>query len=309
MTRVVEVPASFDDRSFEQFATSFAAGPIADKMLFDARGAQWASPYAFVTMLAAAQAIHDAKGPKPLFTAPEDPNVASYWAKAGFFAQAGDLFEIHGKVPRRKADDEAEMVLPVTPIRASEDVHEVVDKIHQKAAAMLTKELGLEARAAMGFATTLSEACQNVVEHAGAVGWVAVHAFTYRKRLGRRVVVIAVGDAGVGFRRSLEATQAKRIGDRWGDGPALECALIQGISRFRDPGRGQGLQGIKRYLARWDGKISIRSGAAKLAIVPTWDDEAPLQERLAAFPGAQVQITIPAPDGTPGRSGAGAVKS
>jgi anti-sigma regulatory factor (Ser/Thr protein kinase) len=296
VTRVVEIPASFDDRSFEQFAASYAAGPVTDKMLFDARGAQWASPYAFVTMLAAGQAIADAKGPKPLFTAPDDASVAGYWAKAGFFGEAAGLFEIHGKVPRRKRDEESEMVLPVTPIRASEDVHEVVDKIHQKAAAMLTKELGLEARAAMGFATTLSEACQNVVEHAGTIGWVAVHAFTYRKRLGKRVVVIAVGDAGVGFRRSLEATQAKRIGDRWGDGAALECALIQGISRFRDPGRGQGLQGIKRYLARWDGKISIRSGGAKLAIVPTWDDEAPLQERLPAFPGAQVQITIPAQD-------------
>jgi hypothetical protein len=294
VTRVVEIPASFDDRSFEQFAASLAAGPLSDKLLFDARGAQWASPYAFVTMLAAAQAVVDAKGPKPLFTAPEDANVAGYWAKAGFFAEAAELFEIHGKVPRRKADDGSEMLLPVTPIRASEDVHGVVDKIHQKAATMLTKELGLEARAAMGFATTLSEACQNVVEHAGTVGWVAVHAFNYRKRLGKRVVVIVVGDAGVGFRKSLEATQAKRIGERWGDGAALECALIQGISRFRDPGRGQGLQGIKRYLARWEGKISIRSGGAKLSIVPPWDDEAPLQERLPNFPGAQVQITIPA---------------
>lgn len=308
MTRVVEVPAGFDDRSFEQFAASVAAGPLTDRMLFDARGAQWASPYAFVTMLSAAQAIIDAKGPKPLFTAPEDPSVASYWAKAGFFTQAAELFEIHGKVPKRKHDDESDMLLPVTPIRASEDVHEVVDRIHQKAAAMLTKELGLEARATMGFATALSEACQNVVEHAGALGWVAVHAYNYRKRLGKRVVVIAVGDAGVGFRRSLEPTQAKRIGDRWGDGAALECALIQGISRFRDPGRGQGLQGIKRYLARWDGKISIRSGSAKLAIVPPWDDEAPLQERLPAFPGAQVQITIPAQEEAQGRSGAGAVK-
>lgn len=306
MTRVVEVPSSFDERSFEQFAASYAAGPVTDKMLFDARGAQWASPFAFVTMLSAAQAIHDAKGPRPLFTAPEDAGVASYWAKAGFFAEAAELFEMHGKVPRRKKDEESEMVLPVTAIRASEDVHEVVDKIHQKAATMLTKELGLEARAAMGFATTLSEACQNVVEHAGATGWVAVHAFNYRKRLGKRVVVIAVGDAGVGFRRSLEATQAKRIGDRWGDGAALECALIQGISRFRDPGRGQGLQGIKRYLARWDGKISIRSGTAKLAIVPSWDDEAPLQERLPAFPGAQVQITIP--EQSDGRMGGSAEK-
>jgi anti-sigma regulatory factor (Ser/Thr protein kinase) len=306
VTRVVEVPASFDDRTFEQFAASFSAGPLTDKVLFDARGAQWASPYAFVTLLAAAQAVLDARGPKPLFTAPEDPSVAGYWAKAGFFAEAAELFEIHGKVPRVRKDEESDMLLPVTPIRASEDVHAVVDRIHQKAAAMLTKELGLESRATMGFATSLSEACQNVVEHAGATGWVAVHAYSYRKRLGKRVVVIAVGDAGVGFRRSLEATQAKRIGDRWGDGAALECALIQGISRFRDPGRGQGLQGIKRYLQRWEGKVSIRSGTAKLAIVPAWDDEAPLQEKLASFPGAQVQITIPAQDaGAQGRRDAG----
>ena len=120
MTRVVEVPASFDDRTFEQFAASVAAGPLTDKMLFDARGAQWASPYAFVSMLAVAQAITDAKGPKPLFTAPEDANVASYWAKAGFFAQAAELFEIHGKVPKRKAEEESHMLLPVTAIRALE---------------------------------------------------------------------------------------------------------------------------------------------------------------------------------------------
>ena len=74
--------------------------------------------------------------------------------------------------------------------------------------------------------------------------------------------VIAVSDSGIGFRRSLEPTQAKRYGDRWRDGTALEAALIQGVSRFRDPGRGQGLAGIKRYLQRWQGKISARSGAS-----------------------------------------------
>ena len=52
---------------------------------------------------------------------------------------------------------------------------------------------------------TLSEACQNIVEHAGRGGWVAVQTYTWRKRLGRRVVVIAVCDAGIGFRQSLSA--------------------------------------------------------------------------------------------------------
>jgi anti-sigma regulatory factor (Ser/Thr protein kinase) len=174
----------------------------------------------------------------------------------------------------------------------------VVGRIQERAARILTGELGIEAKATMGFAMALSEACQNIVEHAGTGGWVAVHAYSWRRRLGRRVVVIAVSDAGIGFRRSLEATQAARFGDRWGDGAALEAAVIQGVSRFRDPGRGQGLPGIKRYLTRWNGKLSIRSGTARIAIVPSWDEDVPMSEHLAFFPGAQVQVVIPAQDET-----------
>lgn len=295
MTRVVEVPASFDDKSFEHFAQALDAGSTSgERVLIDAHAAQWASPYGLITLLTAAQSLAETRGEKPLFTVPTSEDVRRYWAKAGFFKYATELFEVHGKVPRVQPDD-SDVLLAVTPVRAAEDVHDVVGKI-QEGARRILEGLKLEAKATMGFAMALSEACQNIVEHAGTSGWAAVHAYTFRKRLGRRVVVIAVSDAGVGFRRSLEAVQAKRYGDRWGDGAALESALIQGVSRFRDPGRGQGLAGIKRYLARWDGKISIRSGTARLSIVPTWDDDVPLSEHLAYFPGSQVQIVIPAQD-------------
>ncbi|MGE0353173.1 MAG: ATP-binding protein [Gemmatimonadales bacterium] len=301
MTRVVEVPTHFDDRTFDQFAQSlaFEAG-LEERILIDAHAAQWASPYGLIGMLTAAQAIVDARGEKPLFTVPTSDDVRRYWAKAGFFRYAAELFEIHGKIPRMAPDEHSDVLLDVTPVRAAEDVHHVVGKIQEGAARILAGELKLEAKATMGFAMALSEACQNIVEHAGTSGWVAVHAYTFRRRLaGRRVVVIAVSDAGVGFRRSLESMQARRFGDRWNDGAALESALIQGVSRFRDPGRGQGLAGIKRYLARWDGKISIRSGTARLSIVPTWDDDVPLSEHLPYFPGSQVQIVIPAQDSPP----------
>jgi anti-sigma regulatory factor (Ser/Thr protein kinase) len=297
MSRIVEVPASFDDRSFEQFAQSFAAGPLTDRILFDARGAHWSSPFGLVAMLTAAQAVKEAGGPQPGFTVPVAEEVRRYWARTGFFAHLAELAELHGKVPRIKPDTHSDVLLDVTPVRASEDVHAVVGKIQEGAARILHGELGLEAKATMGFAMALSEACQNIVEHAGTGGWVAVHAYSFRKRLGRRVVVIAVGDSGVGFRRSLEATQARRFGDRWGDGAALEAAVIQNVSRFRDPGRGQGIAGIKRYLSRWQGKFSIRSGTARIVIVPPWDDDAPMTEHLAPFPGAQVQIVIPAQEG------------
>ena len=103
----------------------------------------------------------------------------------------------------------------------------------------------------------------------------------------------AVCDAGIGFRASLENAHGRRITDRWDDGMALEDAVIRGVSRFRDPGRGQGLAGVRRFVGKWDGKLSIRSGTARIAIVPSWDEDVPLAEDLAPFPGAQIQITIP----------------
>jgi anti-sigma regulatory factor (Ser/Thr protein kinase) len=196
-------------------------------------------------------------------------------------------------VPKARGG-ESSVLLEITPVVKSEDVHEVVGRIQQKAQLILSKELNIDAKATVGFAMTLSEICQNIVEHAGRGGWVAVQTYTYRKRLAnRRVVVIAVCDAGLGFRQSLESAPGRLRNDRWDDAAALEEAVIRGVSRFRDPGRGQGLAGVRRYIGRWDGKVSVRSGTAKIAIVPSWDDDLPLAEKLAPFPGSQVQVTIP----------------
>lgn len=294
MTRLVEVPAQFDDRTFDQFAGAFAqASSDGGRLLFDAHAAEWASPYGLVGLLAAGEATRRAGGERALLTAPTNSDVLRYWARAGFFREAAEIFEIHGRYPKAKAQPESDVLLPVTPVRAVEDVHAVVSRIQERAAAILAAEAGLDPRATMGFAMALSEGCQNIVEHAGTGGWVAVQSYHWRRRLARRVVVIAVADAGVGFRHSLEPTESKRFGDRWGDAAALEAALIQGVSRFRDPGRGQGLKGIRSYVARWDGKIAIRSGTARIAAVPTWDDDVVLKEGLPPFPGAQVLIIIP----------------
>jgi hypothetical protein len=296
MTRLVEIPTQLDDRSFETLTGAFAAASAdGERLLFDAHAAEWASPYGLVGLLVAGQAARERSGRRepPLLAAPTHADVASYWARAGFFREAADLFEIHGRVPKGKPAEESDVLLPVTPVRAAEDVHDVVSRIQERASAILASELRLDPKATMGFAMALSEACQNIVEHAGVGGWVAVQSYHWRRTLARRVVVIAVGDAGIGFRRSLEATQARRFGERWGDAAALEAALIQGVSRFRDPGRGQGLAGIRRYLARWDGKIAIRSGTARIAIVPSWDEDVPMRQGMPAFPGAQVLIIIP----------------
>ncbi len=294
---VIPVPTHLDDRSLDQLAASLGPWPPEGPVLLDAHATEWASPAGLTALLTLGQAMREGGFATPRLALPETDGVASYWAKAGFLRHAEELFELHGKVPRRRVEEHSDVLLPLTAVRDAKDVHEVVGRMTERATQLLKQELGLEASVVGGFGQSLSETCQNIVEHSGTTGWVAVHIFNFRRRLGRKAAVIAVSDAGIGFRRSLEATQAKRFGDRWGDGPAIETALIHNISRFRDPGRGQGLAGTKRYLARWQGKIAIRSGTARVAIVPPWDDEPPMTQGLSWFPGAQVTIVIPAREG------------
>lgn len=290
MTTVITVPPSLDDQSFEQVLEQLAPLPLDQKVLVDARHTRWSSPYGLTALLTLAQS----RGERASFTGPETEETASYWQRAGFYDHAERVFDMHGHVPRpRAAVAESNVLLEITPVGKSDDVHDVVERIQSKAQSILVNELNLDPMATMRFAMTLSEVCQNIVEHAGTTGWVAVQTYRYRQRLGRRVVVIAVCDAGIGFRRSLESAQGRKLSDRWDDAMALEDALIRGVSRFRDPGRGQGLAGVRRYVGKWEGKLSIRSGTARISIVPSWDDDIPLRESLSEFPGAQVQITIP----------------
>ena len=289
MTTVIPVPPSLDDVTFELMLDGLAALPPDDKILIDARHTRWASPYGLTALLTLAQT----RDTMPGLTPPEADDTLSYWTRTGFFKQAEELFEIHGSLPRGRPQAESNVLLEITSVSKSADVHEVVDRIQQRAQQILARELNIDAQASVRFVMTLSEVCQNVVEHAGRGGWVAVQTYRWQRRLGRRVVQIAVCDAGIGFRRSLESTPGRQLTDRWDDGMALEEAVIRGVSRFRDRGRGQGLAGTRNFLGKWGGKLSVRSGTARIAIVPDWDEDVPLREGLAPFPGSQVQITIP----------------
>jgi anti-sigma regulatory factor (Ser/Thr protein kinase) len=289
VTTVINLPHSLDENSFEQVLEQVAPLPADAKLLLDARHTRWASPYGLSALLTLGQTRDHAR---PTLAVPDADDTASYWARANFFHYADDLFDLKGLVPKRGATGDSQVLLELTPVSKSEDIHDVVGRIQQKAGQILAKELGIDPKAIVGFAMTLSEVCQNIIEHAGRGGWVMVQTYNWAKRLGRRVVVIAVCDAGVGFRSSLESS-GNAPSDRWDDAAALEAAVIRGVSRFRDPGRGQGLAGVRKYVGRWGGKLSVRSGTSRIAIVPDWDDDQPLEENLPYFPGAQIQVTIP----------------
>ncbi|MDQ8155259.1 MAG: hypothetical protein P3B98_11420 [Gemmatimonadota bacterium] len=286
---VITVPSSLDDQTFEQVLEQLALLPPDARVLFDARFTTWGSPFGLTSLLTLAQTFTT----KPQLIVPEKDDTVSYWARARFFEYAADLFEISGKFPAARAERESGTLLEITPVSRSDDVHTVVERIKDKAAHIITQNLHLESRAVLGFAMTLSEACQNIVEHAGRGGWVAVQNYNWKKRLGRHVVQIAVCDAGMGIRASLESGNRRPLTERWDDGLALETAVIQGTSRFPDHGRGQGFKGIRGYLNKWQGKLTVRSGTARVTMVQPWDEDVPRRDGLSHMPGTQLLIVIP----------------
>jgi hypothetical protein len=295
VTTVINVPKSLDDhRQVEQLLEQVAGVPADAKVLVDARHTTFASPYGLTMLLTLAQTRLE----RPGFYPPASEETGSYWARSHFYRFAEELYEFHGRPHPARTTGDSSVLLEVTPVSQNDDVHNAVERIQEKSQQILTEELHLDASATMRFAMALSEACQNIVEHAGRGGWVAVQRYQWKARLGgRKVVVMGVCDAGMGIRASLESSPVRRITDSWDDRVALEEAVLNGLSRHKDPGRGQGFKGIRRFLDKWDGKMGVRSGSARLVSpMPAWNpisEEPTLEENLTAFPGTQLQIVIP----------------
>lgn len=288
---VITLPASLDERYFEPLVRSFDAAQEG-RVLFDATHVRWADPYGMVGMLALGE-VARRRGERPIFKLPDSPDVVSYMTRMGFFEHAEPIFELNGPRPRARQDGASEVLLEITPINSHADVHTVVDLVNRRGLSILTSQLNYPMREAFQFSVILSEVCQNIIEHAESSGWVATQTYNWTKKVGRKVVVIAVMDLGIGFRASLAGAHAARY-SRWDDAAALEAAFMHGQTRFHDPGRGQGLQQIRKYVGRWGGRISIRSGTARIMDVPAWDEGAPLEEGLPYLPGAQIGIVLPA---------------
>jgi len=128
---------------------------------------------------------------------------------------------------------------------------------------------------------------QNIIEHSDNTGYVGIQKYFW-KNIGKNIVKIAVMDIGSGFRKTLSERFLLHS-----DYDAIEKGLLHGASRYSDKGRGHGLSAVRRFVQEWNGRLSIRSGTAKLSIIPHWSKGKRKQENLAFFPGSQIGIVLP----------------
>lgn len=273
------------EETFENLLLPFSESPA-----IDLRDTTFIDPYGMVGLLSLGE-ILKAKGVKKTLYLPLLEEVLKYLERMDFFKFSGKYFTIEPQEPglseKYMRNSYSDVLLEITSVVKSDDIHFIVGKVKERAHSILATHLHYGEKAIDGFIVALSEVCQNIIEHSENKGFVGIQKYHFQN-MNKNVVKIAVMDIGIGFRNSLSERFLLR-----NDLHAIEKALLQGASRHADAGRGHGLAAVKRFVAKWNGKLSIRSGTAKLSILPKWARGKEKELDLSFFPGAQLSIMLP----------------
>ncbi len=273
------------EETFEKTLRSF----ISSEQI-DLRTVSFIDPYGMLGLLEIGELcmLEDVKKTVLL---PRSAEVCAYLERMDFFAHARRYFtldESHCRADGKKSGkQDSDVLLEITPIERSNDIHHIVGIVRDRAQAILAKHLRYDERAINSFIVALSEVCQNIIEHSENKGFVGIQKYRYQS-MNKNMVKIAVMDVGIGFRKSLSSRFRLK-----NDFEAIDKALLQGASRYEDEGRGHGLAGVRKFVNQWQGKLSIRSGTARLTIIPPWSRGREQERGLTFFPGAQINILLP----------------
>lgn len=127
------------------------------------------------------------------------------------------------------------------------------------AAGRIAHEAGMPLEAARTLKGVLGELVDNVSAHAGADAK-GIAAFEVQAK----AVYVVVADTGQGIVSGFLESQPDRVGLAAAD--ALEWAVQQNRSRFREPGRGLGFRRVLNALRAMDGALRVRSDDASIEI-------------------------------------------
>ncbi|UCD71572.1 MAG: sensor histidine kinase [Syntrophobacterales bacterium] len=298
MDLVLVAPPTVDEKGFELFLGQFGrrAWSESHQICIDLGDVTFIDPYGMVGILEFGYYLKSL-GKEVILRVPGPEEVSKYLERMDFFRFRSGLFvmdpphlDLTEKYHRSIASD---VLLEITRIEKSDDIHFIVDRVRDRAGSILETHLHYDERAIHHFIVALSEVCQNILEHSQNIGYVGIQKYFYAKSLAKNVVKIAVMDLGIGIKNSLSPRFSLVCGERWSDLLAIEKALLHGASRYEDIGRGHGLTEVRKFVQKWNGKISIRSGTAKFSVLPSWESGLERRSGVTFFPGTQISLVLP----------------
>lgn len=133
----------------------------------------------------------------------------------------------------------------------------------------------------------VAELASNVVQHSEAPrGWILAQGYGYPDG---RMIEIAIGDSGIGFRRSLRRNP-QLVNYITDDKVAVKKAVSERVSRYSHPLRGNGLFQVCTEVKAPDRRLTIRSGAGCLVV---YDNGRHVASERAPIIGVLAEAKIP----------------
>lgn len=282
---MIRLQASLDDKTFEDVLTQAATLRQDERLVIDATDCTFASPYGLAALLMLSQT----RGERPALLLPAEERTLRRWMDSGFLRHAAEWFRMESPGSARSVAPAKGLCLEMTRLVKGADSLGDVERLREQLLRLLLNTLRLESRLAIGLTVALSRWCETVIDESPTGGWMMAQTYPYRERVdGRSIAVIAICEAGMTLTRSGDGTEGATQSAGRNDGDALEAVVVN--AKGLDGDRFKGIRGL---VSRLEGKFSVRSGTSRIAMVPQWDDDLPRRENLAAFPGIQLQVTVP----------------
>jgi len=297
MTILMNAPLSLHEGTFEYLLSQWGQrlSSPSDIVKVSLTDTKFIDPFGMVGLIQFGRYLR-LNGGNPFLLLPNSMDVLRYLDRMDFFKYVQNLFQlepqdftIEERYLRRHHSD---VLLEITSIENTDDVHIIVEKVRERAENILNSHLHYGPMEIDSFMVALSEICQNIPEHSRDMGFVGIQKYFYGKKLKKNVAKIAVMDLGIGIKESLSPKYAS-LSKHWSDLTAIHLALFKGCSRYDDLGRGQGLTNVRKWVQKWNGKMVIRSGTAYMGLIPTWDFAPYKRSSLTFFPGTQASLILP----------------
>lgn len=224
------------------------------------------------------------QGYTPTIYAPASDDVRSYLARQDFFEVISPWYKIPQELQdlKQRRWHDNPRVAPLTLIESEDCISPVVNRVQQL---LVSPEFGVSKPVADGVSKILSEALQNVPQHASVgLNWTEPGIAVLQMYPG--ALELAIGDTGVGLRASLRGT---RVAAGKSDQQLQTMVLRDGLSRIPDIGRGNGLPFVAATIVRLGGLLRMQSGES-VTFVTTIGYR---YKSCSTFPGTQLWIRIP----------------
>ncbi|MEW6067274.1 MAG: hypothetical protein AB1610_03130 [Nitrospirota bacterium] len=181
--------AQITEDTFEHFLES-----IKDSSIIDLQEITFIDPYGMVGLLEIGEFFYT-QGIQKTILLPKTEEVLKYLERMDFFQFVERYFMIQSSLSQIPSkyfrSSYPDVLLEITPIEKSDDIHFIVGKVKDRADAILTRHLRYDDRTINGFIVALSEVCQNIIEHSEAKGFVGIQKYHFQN-LNKNIVKIAV---------------------------------------------------------------------------------------------------------------------